>query len=199
MRRAGAFFGFELGVWTAQHLMNMPMKITNRMPIRHTMYQFSVTHWATVCSVCRLKSMFLSRTSGPSASTARHFKNTSQYPWKLSQGEPGRRLIPPSGSPYRCANSLVLRHVLVSFPFWHASSHSLRLSMFGMMLDVRKHSLMFHSRQIEPEQSPLMHSWVPLLHLVLSSRGFGSGHSAVVPLQVELHEHSVSSLHVTLA
>lgn len=58
---------------------------------------------------------------------------------------------------------------------------------------LRKHSVLFQLRQIDPEHSPLMHSCVPLLHFVLSSRGFGSGHSLVVPLQIELHEHSDSS------
>lgn len=176
--------------------MNMPITMTNAMPISTTIYQFSSTHWASVCNVCLLKSKFFSRTNGPSASTARHRKNTSQYPWKLSHGEPGRKLMPSFGKPTCKPNSLVLRHVLVSFPFWHANSHNFRLLMFGIICDVKKHSDMFHSKQIDPEHSPLMHSCVSLLHLVLSSRGFGSGHSGVVPLHVELHEHSVSSRHL---
>lgn len=78
MRRAGGFFGFELGVCTAQHLINIPIKIIKSIPIHITAYQFSVTHWATVCKVCLFNKRFLSRTNGPSASTARHFKKTSQ-------------------------------------------------------------------------------------------------------------------------
>lgn len=78
IRRAGGFFGFELGVCTAQHLINIPMKIINMMPMQMTAYQFSVTQCATLCKVCLLRSKFLRRTSGPSASTARHLRKTSQ-------------------------------------------------------------------------------------------------------------------------
>lgn len=75
---AGGFFGFELGVWTAQHLIKIPITMTKAIPMQMTAYQFSVTHWATVCSVCLFNKRFFNRTSGPSASTARHFKKTSQ-------------------------------------------------------------------------------------------------------------------------
>lgn len=113
---AGAFFGLLDGVCTAQHLMNIPMKMRNMMPINTQRYQFSITYCFNVCSVSLFKSKFLSLTKGPSASTARHLRNTSQYPWKLSHGAPGRKLIPSLGSPYRCPNSLVERHVNGSFP-----------------------------------------------------------------------------------
>jgi len=79
----------------------------------------------------------------------------------LSHGAPGLRLIPPCGKLYNSANSLVLRHELLSVPFWHANSQSLRLSMFGINCDVKKHSVIFHNKQIEPEHSPLIQSWVP--------------------------------------
>lgn len=75
---AGGFLGFELGVWTAQHLMNTPIIIINAKPIKTTKYQYSVTHWAKVSKTCLLNSIFFNLTNGPSASTARHFKNTSQ-------------------------------------------------------------------------------------------------------------------------
>lgn len=78
IRRAGGFFGFELGVCTAQHLINIPMTMMKAMPMQITAYQFSVTHCATVCNVCLFNRRFFRRTSGPSASTARHFKKTSQ-------------------------------------------------------------------------------------------------------------------------
>lgn len=176
--------------------MNAPITMMKPIAIRTQMYQFSVTHWATVSRVSLFKRRFFRRNNGPSASTARHFRNTSQYPWKLSHGDPGRRLIPPSGRPYKWANSLVLRQVDVSLPFWHANSHNRRLSTAGVIDDVRKHSDIFQSKQIDPEHSPLIHNAVPLLHFVLSSLGLGSGHSGVVPLHVLDQEHSVSSLHL---
>lgn len=83
--------------------------------------------------------------------------------WKLSHGDPGLKLMPPSGNPYKCANSLVLLHVFVSLPFWHANSHNFRLSICGMIWDVKKHSVIFHNRQIDPAHSPLMQSWVPIV------------------------------------
>lgn len=43
-RLAGGFFGFELGVCTAQHLMKMPMIMMKMMPQSTQMYQKSVTH-----------------------------------------------------------------------------------------------------------------------------------------------------------
>ena len=52
------------------------------IPISRTAHQCCVTHWTMVKNVSWLKSRFLRRTSGPSASTLRHFKNTSQYPGK---------------------------------------------------------------------------------------------------------------------
>lgn len=87
--------------------------------------------------------------------------------WKLSQGEPGRRLMPPSGRPTWRAKSAVLRQGPA--PRWQASWHSVRRSATATAtpspaargVDDRKHSVMFHSRQIEPLHSPLMHSWVP--------------------------------------
>ena len=66
----------SLGVYLIKHAMN----ITKAIPISSTAYQNSVTHCAMVSSVSWLSNKFLSRTSGPSASTLRHFKNTSQYP-----------------------------------------------------------------------------------------------------------------------
>lgn len=86
--RAGAFFGLLLGVCTAQHLMNIPIKMRNKIPMSTHRYQFSITYCFRVCSVSLFSSRFFNRTNGPSASTARHFKNTSQYPWKLSHGAP---------------------------------------------------------------------------------------------------------------
>lgn len=41
----------------------------------------------------------------------------------------------------------------------------------------------------------LMHNCVPLLHLVLSGRGLGDGHSALLPLQCDDIEQSDSVLH----
>lgn len=76
--RAGGFLGLEDGVWTAQHLMNIPIRIIKVMPINSTAHQYSVIHWATVISVSRLSKRFINLTKGPSASTARHFRNTSQ-------------------------------------------------------------------------------------------------------------------------
>ena len=58
----------------------MAIKITIAIPISRTAHQCCVTHWTIVKNVSWLKSRFLRRTSGPSASTLRHFKNTSQYP-----------------------------------------------------------------------------------------------------------------------
>ena len=60
--------------------MKQAMNITNAIPISSTAYQNSVTHCAIVRSVSWFNSRFLSLTRGPSASTLRHFKNTSQYP-----------------------------------------------------------------------------------------------------------------------
>lgn len=80
IRRAGAFFGFELGVCTAQHLMKMPINMKNMMAIKTHVYQFSITYCFNVCNVSLLSSKFLSLTNGPSASTARHLRKTSQYP-----------------------------------------------------------------------------------------------------------------------
>lgn len=88
--RAGAFFGLLLGVCTAQHLMNIPIKMRNKIPMSTQRYQFSITYCLRVCSVSLFSSRFFNRTNGPSASTARHFKNTSQYPWKLSHGAPNK-------------------------------------------------------------------------------------------------------------
>lgn len=81
--------------------------------------------------------------------------------WKLSHGDPGLKLIPPSGNPYKWANSLVLLHVFVSLPFWQANSHNFLLSICGIIWDVKKHSVIFHNKQIEPAHSPLMHNCVP--------------------------------------
>ena len=41
----------------------------------------TVIHWAMVSKVSRLNNKFLRRARGPSASTERHFKKTSQYPY----------------------------------------------------------------------------------------------------------------------
>jgi hypothetical protein len=38
---AGGFFGFDEGVWTAQHFMKRPMKMMNAMPISRTAHQYS--------------------------------------------------------------------------------------------------------------------------------------------------------------
>ena len=54
--------------------------MTIAIPISRTAHQCCVTHVEMVKNVSWLKSRFLRRTSGPSASTLRHFKNTSQYP-----------------------------------------------------------------------------------------------------------------------
>ena len=40
MRTAGRFFGFELGVWTAQHLMKMPITMMIDRPITMHAHQF---------------------------------------------------------------------------------------------------------------------------------------------------------------
>lgn len=69
---AGAFFGLDDGVCTAQHLIKIPMTIMKAKPISRTAHQHSVTHWARVWSVSLLNNRFLSRANGPSASTARH-------------------------------------------------------------------------------------------------------------------------------
>ena len=120
------------------------------------------------------------------------------FTWKLSQGDPGRRLMPPGGNPTLWANSLVLLHVLVSVPFWQANSHNFLLSIFGIMWLVRKHSVRFHSKQMEPVHSPLIHNCVPSLQRVLFSLAAGIGQSAVRPLHVELQLQSDSALHCTL-
>lgn len=78
IRLAGGFFGLDDGVCTAQHLINNPIKIINPMPINKTAHQYSVIHWATLNNVSLFNNKFISLTSGPSASTALHFKNTSQ-------------------------------------------------------------------------------------------------------------------------
>lgn len=91
------------------------------------------------------------------------------FTWKLSQGEPGRRLIPPLGKPTRSAKSAVLWHWSGRGPTWQASWQSARRSTTAADtpsptargVDDRKHSVMFHARQIEPRHSPLRHSWVP--------------------------------------
>lgn len=75
---AGGRFGLEEGVCTAQHLTKAPMQTTSATPPSSTAHHCSVTHACSVCSVARFSSRFLRRTSGPSASTARHLRNTSQ-------------------------------------------------------------------------------------------------------------------------
>lgn len=40
-RRAGGFFGLDDGVWTAQHLMKIPMKMMNKIPISMQSHQNS--------------------------------------------------------------------------------------------------------------------------------------------------------------
>ena len=74
--------GLEDGVWMAQHLMKMAIKMTKAIPISRTAHQCWVTHCIIVKKVSWLKSRFFKRTSGPSASTLRHLRNTSQYPEK---------------------------------------------------------------------------------------------------------------------
>lgn len=123
---------------------------------------------------------------------------SKNHTWKLSQGDPGRRLMPPGGSPTTWANSLVLLQVLGSVPFWQANSQSFRLSIFGIIWLVKKHSVRFHSRQIEPVHSPLIHNCVPSLQRVLFFLAAGCGQSGVRPLQVELQLQSDSALHWTL-
>jgi len=128
-----------------------------------------------------------------------HIHLTSKnHTWKLSQGDPGRRLMPPGGSPTTWANSLVLLQVLGSVPFWQANSQSFRLSIFGIIWLVKKHSVRFHSRQIEPVHSPLIHNCVPSLQRVLFFLAAGCGQSGERPLQVELQLQSDSALHWTL-
>ena len=70
--------GLEEGVWMAKHRMKTAIKMTKAMPMRSTAYQNSVTHWAMVSNVSWLNSIFFSRTRGPSASTLRHLRKTSQ-------------------------------------------------------------------------------------------------------------------------
>lgn len=122
--------------------------------------------------------------------------------------------MPPGGKPTTCANSLVLRQDAGSVPFWHASSHNRRLSMFGISVDVRKHSVKFHSRHIEPVQSPFIHNCVPIktsnklsynlesflpsLQRVLFAFGAGGGHCGDSPLHVDDQLQSDSDLHCTL-
>lgn len=84
--------------------------------------------------------------------------NSWQCTWKLSQGDPGLKLIPPGGKLTAAANSLVDRQVCESVPFIQANSQSLRLSMLGIIWDVKKHSFNPHSKQIDPVQSPLIQS-----------------------------------------
>lgn len=76
--RAGAFFGLELGVCTAQHLMKNPINMKKMIDSNTQKYQFSIIYCFNVCSVSLLSSKFLSLTKGPSASTARHLRKTSQ-------------------------------------------------------------------------------------------------------------------------
>ena len=83
------------------YLMKQAMNITKAIPISSTAYQNSVTHCAIVRSVSWFNSKFFSLTRGPSASTFRHFKNTSQYPkiryacntWLVMRGMHGLKLI----------------------------------------------------------------------------------------------------------
>ena len=76
--------GLEEGVCMAKHRMKHAMKITKAIPMRRTAHQNSVTHCAIVSRVFSLSKRFLSLTKGPSASTLRHLRNTSQYPWNSS-------------------------------------------------------------------------------------------------------------------
>lgn len=48
--------------------------------ILHSNLQLTVIHCATVRNVSLLNKRFFNLANGPSASTALHFKNTSQYP-----------------------------------------------------------------------------------------------------------------------
>lgn len=66
--------------------------------------------------------------------------------------------MPPRGKLTAAANSLVDLHVCKSVPFIQANSHNLRLSMLGIICDVKKHSFRPHSKQIDPVHSPLMQS-----------------------------------------
>ena len=113
-------------------------------------------------------------------------------------------------------NSEVPLHVVLSLPIWQANSQSLRLS--SMTFDVRKHSFMPNLEQIDPEHSPLWHTWVIRgkslikrkvlyssfqswltwvlpLHSVPSGLLGGGGHLAERPLQKAFPLHSPSSLH----
>ena len=52
----------------------------------------TVTHFLIPCRVSGFSNIFFSLDSGPSASTARHFENISQYPWVPAHAEPGLRM-----------------------------------------------------------------------------------------------------------
>lgn len=158
--------------------------MTKAIPISRTAHQYSVTNWTIVNSVSGLKRRFFSLTNGPSASTFRHFRKTSQYPWKLSQGEPGRRLKPSEEMFNRpdLASSAVDIQVLFLPGFWHANSQSWRL--LDTVSDVKKQEISPNLTHMESLHSPCWQTWVPWLHSVtLSGFGSGFGHVAFLPLQ----------------
>jgi len=146
----------------------------NPTPINRTAHHHSVTHCTIFKRVSLLKSKFFSRASGPSASTARHLRKTSQYPWKLSHGAPGLRLRPLGrpGSP----NSEVDLHFLDLSK--QAKSQSFLLSTLLSLLD-KKHSSNPNLRQIDPLHSPPWQTCVPSLQGVRSVLGVGFGHCGV--------------------
>ncbi len=62
--------------------------------LKNELELITVTHFLIPLNVSGLSSIFLSLESGPSASTARHFENISQYPCVFEQAEPGLSIKP---------------------------------------------------------------------------------------------------------
>lgn len=76
--KAGLALGFELGVCTAQNLMNNPINRISPIAISNTAHQYSIIQFFILASVFSLNIKFFSRCSGPSLSTPRQRENTSQ-------------------------------------------------------------------------------------------------------------------------
>jgi hypothetical protein len=151
----------------------------------------TVTHCLIVIKVFWLSKRFLSRASGPSASTARHLWKTSQYPWKSLQGDPGLNFKPEIF--LIAIISEVLRQVSIWLKFWQATSHiSSGLEPF---LAVKKHSSRSYFWHIDPTHSPRQQTCVPPLHSVLFGLGSGLGQLALRPLQNDSKLHSDSCRH----